>query len=193
MTKVIIFNAPPDTGKDYLVDHLVSSGVGTYYKAEFKKRLKTIVLAVYGLSEEEHTFFYLRENKDKKFERLGGKSIRECYIEVSEDVIKPFYGKDYFGKAAVDSLVEGGVNLFSDGGFPQELVPLVEAVGGANVLVVRLKGVGSFVGDSRDYLSSALFPTVNFSDIVYSKDEVGLQKVIQCIDLFLDQITEGVE
>ena len=189
MTKVVIFNAPPDTGKDYLVDHLVSNGGGAYYKAEFKGRLKTIVMAVYGLSEEEHTFFYLRENKDKKFERLGGKSIRECYIEVSEDVIKPFYGKDYFGKAAVYSLVEGGVNLFSDGGFPQELVPLVEAVGGANVLVVRLKGVGSFVGDSRDYLSSALFPTANFSDIDYSKNEGGLQKVVQCVNLFLNQMT----
>ena len=189
MTKVIIFNAPPDTGKDYLTDRLVANGGGAYYKAEFKKRLKTIVMAVYGLSEEEHTFFYLRENKDKKFERLGGKSIRECYIEVSEDVIKPFYGKDYFGKAAVDSLVEGGVNLFSDGGFPQELVPLVEAVGGANVLVVRLKGVGSFLGDSRDFLDSSLFPDVVFKDIQYTKDEQGLNSVIDCVNPFLNQNT----
>ena len=56
MTKIFIFNSPPNSGKDVLAKalhaKLVSDGVKSTIKS-FKERLIEITLAVYGVSEVE--------------------------------------------------------------------------------------------------------------------------------------------
>lgn len=85
-------------------------------------------------------------------------SKRETLIHVSENVIKPNFGEDAFGKMFVNNLPEEGVVFVSDGGFPQELLPVINHVGKYNVLVVRIHREGcDFSNDSRDYLEEDMF------------------------------------
>ena len=65
------------------------------------------------------------------------------------------FGGDAFGKAMVASLPESGIVFVSDGGFAEELIPVIDHVGGDNVLVVRIHREGvDFAGDSRAYLDN---------------------------------------
>lgn len=87
-------------------------------------------------------------------------SIREALIYVSEVICKPRFGQDYFGLQAAKNLSEG-LNVFSDGGFVEELLPVIKEVGSDNVLVIRISRKGcSFLGDSRDYLPDDLTKNV---------------------------------
>lgn len=80
-------------------------------------------------------------------------SPREALIYTSELVYKPKYGKDYFGKCAAESLSEGVLNVFSDGGFKEEIIPLIDKVGYTNITLVHLyRKHTSFAGDSREYI-----------------------------------------
>ena len=82
-------------------------------------------------------------------------SPREALIYTSEIVIKPRFGDKYFGLAAADSIKndENG-SVFSDGGFQEELSPLVDVVGEENVYIVQFTrgDKKDFLGDSRDWL-----------------------------------------
>ena len=49
-------------------------------------------------------------------------------------VIKPKFGKDYFGKAA-HTLREDKINMFSDGGFHDEMKVVVDACGADNTFI----------------------------------------------------------
>lgn len=155
MTKVIILNGAPNCGKDIAAQALAECD-GFAHK-EFKTKLFELTKAIYSVTEDQWDQMYTRENKESGFENLDGLSPRQALIKVSEEVIKPNYGQDYFGKSAVRNLEAGQINVFSDGGFVEELVPLVEAVGLDNVLVIQINRQGcSFDGDSRDYLPDTI-------------------------------------
>lgn len=97
-----------------------------------------------------------RDKKEQPQKELGGLTYREFMIHISEDIMKPLYGDDVFGKRAaqvcVDALYFGHKNVvFSDGGFIDEVKALHEE--GLEVIVIRLHRDGyTFVGDSRRYI-----------------------------------------
>lgn len=184
MTKVIILNAPPNTGKDFISDYLVQYRGAN--KVEFKAVLRDLVKSIYGIEEELYWAIYNnRVLKEMPLSMFGGKSMRDIHIEVSEDVIKPTYGRDFFGIRAAKSLVRGGLNVFPDSGFMEELMPVVKAVGVENVLIIQLHGVGSFLGDSRGYLPP-VEGVAHWRVDPYTKDEVGLGDVLFAVDNFLN-------
>lgn len=148
---LVVFNAPPNAGKDYICDYLVDKY--HYNKVEFKKALRDLVKIIYSLTDEKLEWYYQRENKEKYFDELGGKSIRECFIEVSEHLIKPFYGKEWFGEKLVDRLNPITVNVASDGGFPEEIEAVAKQIGEDNILIIQIYADEcSFENDSRKYL-----------------------------------------
>lgn len=158
---VILFNGPPGCGKDSAVDrlHPLSS---TNYKIAFKNAIYKIAAEIYGI--EYSAFKEICTDRDKKetiFDILDGKTPRQTLIEVSEKVIKPFYGKDFFGKNLARKLTNSGTYLISDGGFPDELLPVINEIGSENVFVVRIRGRGSFEGDSRDYFTDEFLNSCN--------------------------------
>ena len=80
-------------------------------------------------------------------------SPRDAMIHMSENVLKPLFGKDVFGIMAAKSL-EDGVNIFSDGGFAEEVQCLLDEVGVDNFMLIHVTRKGcSFEGDSRDYVT----------------------------------------
>lgn len=154
MTKVVIFNAPPGAGKDEVVKWLKVNHDGVVH-VEFKNKLISLTKEIYCISDDQWERMYTREEKETPQDALDGKTPREALIHVSEIVIKPNFGFDYFGKAAAKSIHEGKVNAFSDGGFLQELEPVVDRIGAENVYVVRVHRPGyNFNIDSRNYLKN---------------------------------------
>lgn len=93
---------------------------------------------------------------------LGYYSSREALIHVSEDIMKPKYGQDYYGRKFLEK-VESSPERYSfaaDGGFADEVLPLLDA--GYQVVVAQLERSGAtFEGDSRTLLNEDDFEAYN--------------------------------
>jgi hypothetical protein len=162
---VVILNAPPEAGKDALADYLKQK-YPTIGVESFKKPIRDLVKIVYNLTDEKIDYFYERDRKDVRFSRLNHQSIREVYIHMSEKVIKPNFGDDFFGQSIRKRMLESDKDIFviPDGGFASELLPLVHDF---NVVVIRIHREGyNFNNDSRSYLNGKMVPSdVGFMDL----------------------------
>lgn len=153
--KVVLLNAPKSAGKDTLANWLVEA-TGAH-KGQFKDQLYVIASAVFNIPLER--LIELATDtvlKEEPTQELRGYSPRQALILVSEVMVKPVLGKDYFGQVEKEKLPERtnkGV-VYSDSGFPEETTPLIEGVGHENTFVVKFtrQGVSSFQGDSRGWL-----------------------------------------
>lgn len=159
--KIILLNGPAGVGKDtlgkLLFDMYHEAG-STVYHGEFKNGLRRVIK---GMLSEYHYALFLKHSKcrvakERPQEYLGGKSPRDFQIWVSEEVIKPTFGDDYFGKLALEycrearDTIGADVAIFTDSGFEAERGPLVES---HDVRTVALHREGfTFEGDSRGYL-----------------------------------------
>lgn len=160
--KIILFNAPPRAGKD-LASEICASAFGASRLA-FKDKLFEIALMVSEMDEDLWWDIYGNEaegkpNKESPLEQLGGLSQRQFLIKISEEWVKPVFGKKYFGEAAKQSVenllmwAEKPLITFSDSGFIEEARVLLDAYGRENVALVRIYRLGcSYKGDSRAYL-----------------------------------------
>lgn len=180
MVRAIIFNGPPDTGKDYLVDALVQLDKSSV-KLEFKKQLRILVKQIYMLSDGSHEYMYRRENKERPFEVLNGLSIRQAYIKVSEEVIKPVFGSDYFGKCVVKDMFNNPTHTyyFSDGGFGDEIIPMLDYVDRVDIIHLSADGCDyEASGDSRRYIHMN-HPKVFIHKLFNDKTPSVIDKLIQ--------------
>lgn len=191
--KVIVLNAPPNSGKDVGVEFLVKKflGIGRLsHHQEFKRGLFKATKAAYGISENEWESMYTRENKERKTSRLvisnRPVSPREALINMSEVVMKPLFGKEVFGIMAAEALEEG-LNFFSDGGFNEEMLPLKREVGENNILLLRISREGcSFEGDSRSYIDSCDYYS---HDIINEGSlEDFYMKLESCVNKWLEKV-----
>ena len=103
----------------------------------------------------------LERVKDVPHRALMGMTPREAYIWYSEEVMKPKFGKDVFGKMFVqDNADKRGPIFVSDSGFEEEAYAVVEHFGMNNVMLVRLHREGhDFSRDSRSHLNLDLWQT----------------------------------
>lgn len=164
--KVVLLNAPPETGKDFAANAILATTFAKH--CEFKSTIHDIALAITGLDKQEYFNIYNnRELKEVPNEKFLGKSPREMMIWISESVCKPEFGKLYFGKAAANILDLERGSVFSDSGFPDEVFPLADRVGPENIYIVRFtRGGATFDNDSRNYLQPEDCPKgVNFIDL----------------------------
>lgn len=177
-TKVLIFSAPPSAGKDTATEFLTKSILERFIHKEFKTQLNELVKKIYQLTDEQWAELTHYPVKNDPSPLLNGLSSRQAQIKVSEEVIKPHFGQDYFGIAAVKSLVKGKINVFSDGGFKSEVDVLINELGADNVIIVRIHRDGcDYSKDSRSYL---------YDDRVKSFDLINNSTLIE----FYKQIVE---
>ena len=152
---IIILNGPPGCGKDTIAAYLTGHRYPAV-KASFNQTMCDIAFSLLGVCryDEFMDLYNDREQKEKPQVILGGKSPRQFMIWISEDVMKPVFGDHYFGRRMVEEIHEMYRDLavvISDGGFPEEIKPLVKA--GHEVHICRLHRDGfTFAGDSRDYI-----------------------------------------
>lgn len=156
---IIVMNAPPHSGKDFLTDYIIQSYLDVDHY-EFKTPMYQMAAKLMGLSLYTFTRNYNTEGwKDTPNPLCNGKTVRELMIAISESMVKPFFGKDYFGDYAARQIKEVEeethcqfTSVFSDGGFDSEVRVLARAFPG-RVVVVRIHRDGtSFDGDSRSFL-----------------------------------------
>lgn len=151
MDKVIIFNGPPGSGKDTGAAYLQSKG---YNHLRFKDSLIALTSLIYSVPEADiEELLESRDGKERSDVRFGGKSLRQALIYVSEGVIKPNFGKDFFGVKAAHSILrsDNELHVMSDGGFETEINTFIQH--GFRVLLIHIHREGhDFSGDSRQYV-----------------------------------------
>ena len=154
MSKIIILNGPASVGKDTIGNALAKDY--NCIPTSFKRPMFEISASILGARAFSKfiTAYDDRDQKELPHDFLGGKTCREFMIWISEVVVKPLFGKRHFGKLMSEHITmndNGFTFVCTDGGFPDEIIPLVED--GHDVTVVRLFMDGkTFSGDSRDYI-----------------------------------------
>lgn len=156
---VIILNGPPGSGKDTIADFIAAEFNAEHLR--FKTKLYAITALINNINLD--TFMRYASDKDTKdsVKLARGLTTRQLLIETSENVIKPYYGKDYFGNDVGDSILKSDKSLFilSDGGFPEELTSMIKTgkLNRSDVVIVKLYRNGcNFDNDSRTYFNEAL-------------------------------------
>jgi len=91
----------------------------------------------------------LADKQDRDFIHL---SVREALIYVSEIIVKPSFGKAYFGDTRANSLQSKHWYIDDSTGFEEEIYPLLKRLRHEDILLVRVRGRGEFTGDSRGYI-----------------------------------------
>ncbi len=182
---VIVFNAPPNAGKDESVNMMYSyfqSGVKLAFKDELYLDTSEYFNCDVEDLKEYHSCRDLKENTSllfPKYQReslkqyffsllyvigvllnnkylmsLGYYSSREALIFVSETVVKPVKGKDYYGKKLVERIENSSERFYfvSDSGFAEECTMVADK--GYRVYIAQLMRSGAtFEGDSRSLLN----------------------------------------
>ena len=147
---IILFNGPPGSGKDHAADYFKQHG---FKHLSFKYQLFKETIKYFNVEEKWFMDGYNdRSQKEVQSMLLGHMSRREAMIYVSEKIIKPRMGLDYFGKLVADEIDLNKDYAISDGGFIDELIPVVEKVGNDNFVLVQLtRNEHDFSSDSRRY------------------------------------------
>lgn len=158
----VIFNGPPGSGKDEAC-HFLKTNYG-FKHLQIKDQLFIDTADYYGVSLEWFMHGY-NDRTLKEFPRdeLGGLSKRQALIHVSENVMKPKHGKDYYGRKTAEKMDQVSSYCFSDGGFIEEILPVINTIGQDNICIVQLYRIGcSFSSDSRNYINGNLIEDIGF-------------------------------
>jgi hypothetical protein len=153
---IILFNGPPGTGKDAAADFFKEKG---FKHLSFKYQLFRETISFFAVDEKWFMDGYKdRLIKEQPEELLEGMSRREAMIYVSEEITKPAFGEDIFGKQVADEIDITRDYCISDGGFIDELIPVINKVGSENFVLVQLTREGhDYSSDSRRYLDGNLY------------------------------------
>lgn len=169
---------------------------GKYYHDRNHKEERTSVFTLSFLSfRESHELNECLQYQagTSQWIRGGGEvqlSSREALIYVSEVLIKPRFGDDYWGKKRAEHvkwLVEDSCcNIVLDGslGFVEEVEPLLDIVDKENILVIRVEVDGEDTkGDSRHLIEEGVFP--NFVRIKNDYTEQYIHDTIKAVEELL--------
>lgn len=160
MKQIIILNGPPRSGKDSLAKYLTAK-YKSFYHFKFADELKKIAHRLYNTPEQDPDAY--EQFKDRPLTEFLNLTPRQAYINLSEDYIKKYHGKDFFSLQLISTIknVQDSVeNVFiiSDGGFEEELLPLLNVFSPSSMTIVQIHRTGcSFNNDSRHYFDSERF------------------------------------
>lgn len=151
MTNVILINGPPRSGKDTLGVALQNELVDRRTTARvfrFATEVKNRTHGLFGMPGAVADAF--EDGKDEPREEFNGMTPRQAYIWVSEEVIKPKFGKDIFGRWLADEIARYDaldVAIVTDSGFLLEAGAVEQRF--PDIGVIQISGRGTFEGDSR--------------------------------------------
>lgn len=152
MKKIILLNAPPQSGKDYAASYLIKKYEGVKTD-KFARVLKERTHGLYGFAWKPHDYY--ESVKDIPNGDFYGLTPRQAYINVSETYFKVHHGNSIFGLILSKELdkYDWNINIISDSGFKKEAEVLIEKYGAENIILIRIIREGyNFNGDSRSYI-----------------------------------------
>lgn len=159
----VLLNGPPRSGKDMLTAHLAP-----YIKFRHMKFAAPIKRAVAGLLDIGVSEIEGIKDKETAMLRYADSmrdgTVRQLLILMSETLLKPYYGDDFFGRVFWQQAKNGADDLViaSDCGFEPEVRRLTNNAGQPNCLLLRIHREGTtFTGDSRSYLPDGLCETID--------------------------------
>ena len=127
--KLILINGAPQVGKDTMGDYIINNVITLIVKYKMTTPLDKIFREIFPQLSDEEFYMYRETKKDITQDIFKGKSLRQIYIELSENVIKPLFGKDYFGKYASHILNNNPVDtVITDCGFNYEIEALLSSI-----------------------------------------------------------------
>lgn len=152
---IIIFNGPPGSGKDEASMFMQCLG---FHPLSFKHQLFKETMRHFCVDKNWFMLGYEdRKQKEKPEPLLEGMSRREAMIFVSEGIIKPMYGSSYFGDQVASKIKYSKDYVISDGGFLDELMPIINKIGCENILIIQLvRDNCTFSNDSRRYFNGRI-------------------------------------
>ena len=152
---IVIFNGPPGSGKDEATSYFCDRG---FRHLSFKHVLYEETCKYFKVTKAWFMDGYHdRAVKEKSVDALKGMSRRSAMIHVSENVIKPKYGPAYFGEQVANQIDADKNYAISDGGFVEELRPIINKVGEQNIILVQIAREGCcYSTDSRRYFNGDL-------------------------------------
>lgn len=160
MKTIFILNGPPNSGKDTLASFMTVKYGAQWL--QFKDKLFELAMSISNI--DNYTWYERYNNrqlKDAPWDMLGNLSQREFLIKISEEWVKPIFGKDYFGKmskhkideiSSTPTFVPKNIFVFSDGGFIEEINALKDD--DTQIIIIHLYRTNtSFNNDSRTYIT----------------------------------------
>lgn len=154
MTYVIGISGPPRSGKDTLANVLTTG----FSLAAQRMSLSTPMRhAIYAMLGKDYTETDYETRKDMVQEQLGGQTIRQAMIALSEEHVKPRYGEDFWARSTISAVMQlhdrPQLLVIPDMGFDEEVEALEDAFGADNCMWPHLSRPNhSFRGDSRGYV-----------------------------------------
>lgn len=158
MTKLVLFNGPPNSGKDTAADY-VNGLYADSKHLRMKDSLYTLTSMLYHIPYVD--YYLLATDRLLKDAPVVGHpsklSPRQMLINVSENVVKPSFGKDWFGKSVANRIKQSEEDMIvmSDCGFSEEVETLINdcELSVDDVLLFRIHRENcTFEGDSRNYV-----------------------------------------
>ena len=185
MSRVVIFNGPPRSGKDTAVNTIWQLLDRSCIHIKMADPITNSVKSLFGIQFADWQHIY-NNFKDAPHPQLQGMTPREACIWLSEEVVKPKFGKDFFGRIAArrctDAIDGGYTVLMSDGGFLDEVQCIVDHVGSEHVVLVHLHRPGfDFANDSRSLLDHQQLgiPRSNFTSVINCGDLQDYQQQLK--------------
>lgn len=174
--KIIVFNGPPDCGKDTASD-AVRSYIqihATWMRPTHMKFAEPLKQGAHALYSAFHNYDYYdndgRREKNNPSGDFLGLSPRQAYIEMF-NALERLHGPEALGYIMRKRLVRNSFNsvvVCSDGGRLGDLAPVIEHVGQKNVLIVEIHATGVTEWDNRCYIGDdvqAMYPDVTVKKI----------------------------
>ena len=140
--RVILLNGPARSGKSTaasILHRIIPDSAVIGFSFHLKRMVHGIYLGRPGWDMEPDAFDAV---KGEPQPLLDGMSWRQAYIHYSEKVIKPLHGEHWFGCQFLRAAKASGAEkvIVPDSGFVEEADVVAEAVGPANVRLIRMGG-----------------------------------------------------
>jgi hypothetical protein len=170
MVAFILFNGPKFSGKTTAMS-LVMSKLDPM-AAESGKILRSVAVSD-ELKRRTHELYGMRDlapshfgaSKDLSLAEFGGRTPRDAYIDMFDTVINPKLGPSGLGTLLTDRLIESSTDVaLIDAGLQSEAEAIVERLGAADAMIVRIHREGAAFGGT-DYRGYIDIPGVRSLDI----------------------------
>jgi hypothetical protein len=170
MVAIILFNGPKFSGKTTAMslvmqklDPMAAESGKILRSVAVSDELKRRTHELYGMKDLAPSHF--ESSKDLPLAEFGGRSPRDVYIDMFDNVIRPKLGPTGLGTLLADRLIESSTDIaLIDVGLQSEAEAIVERLGAANTMIVRIHREGAAFGGS-DYRGYIDIPGVASLDI----------------------------